>query len=119
MAHSELRRALDVLGAGKGASRVPLIADYYSFQSLPYYEKWHPARADLGRYRRFRAMTVNDVRVLLGKQKAPEAWVLVSRLEFVAPTRRLLIETCASLELVDIGEHHVLARCELAPIRGG
>lgn len=113
-AHSELRKILHALAAQPTTGRPPLFADYYSYQSLSFYETLHPnpPRTRLAhRFRLQRTMTVPDVERALRQSRDPEAWVLVSRQGFVEPTRALLHRHCASVVELDFGAHHLVARC--------
>jgi hypothetical protein len=114
MAHSELRHVLRRLEAEPTEGRPLLLADYYTFQCLPFYEALYPRahRSKLeARFRARRTMTVADVARALKATRDATVWVVVSRQGFVAPTRQLLYEQCQAVDEFDFGAHHLVARC--------
>jgi hypothetical protein len=114
MGHSEFRRALSVLNEHKTARRAPLLLDYYSFNTLPYYERLHPTRAGAFVRRAYGVKLVANLDFLkaaLARTRGT-SWVLVSRWDHVAPAHELTREACRSLQSFELGPHHLLVRCE-------
>jgi hypothetical protein len=114
MGHSEFRRALAVLSEQKAARRTPLLLDYYSFNTLPYYERLHPARAGAfvrGAYRVQLVANLELLKAALARTKGT-SWVLVSRWDHVAPAHELVRAACRTHQPFELGPHHLLVRCE-------
>jgi hypothetical protein len=115
MAHSELRHALKLLSQRQhpGGRREVLIADYYTNNTLPYYTRWHPSykqQPSLQQFRMDRALTLPQFRDKVTKARAP-VWVLVSREPDIKPIRAILSSACHNVEELNVGRHHLLARC--------
>jgi hypothetical protein len=113
MAHSELRHAARTLRERNSERRETLLVDHYSYHGLEYYARVHPERTKLSLRKRFKVRRSEDLQHLqraVLKQRG-EFWVLVSRLEFVAPMHSLLERECKHVEELRLGPHHLLAHC--------
>lgn len=115
MGHSEIEKAVKLLiERGSTTHRLPLFADFYSYNSLRFYERWHPRYGQQGLNQRYRirmTASVREVAAAVGKTRGA-AWILISRHDYVADARKKLSKACAKLEETDLGRHHLLARCE-------
>jgi hypothetical protein len=113
MAHSELRQAARKLRDHASERRAALLVDHYSYHGLEYYARVHPERSKLSLRKRFAVKRSEDLQHLqraVLKQRG-EFWVLVSRLEFVAPMRQLVGRECEQVKELELGPHHLLALC--------
>lgn len=117
MGHTHLRAALRILDESQTSPNAPkasLLADYYTYNSLEYYQKIHPTFSvthPLSHFRVTRFLSAQDLDKRLRRLRG-DAWVMVSMQGLVHPSRQTLKKHCARVEERDLGKHHLLAYCE-------
>jgi hypothetical protein len=115
MAHSEHGHAVvKLLEAAKGEPRLPLLADHYSFHTVAYYDRVHPIFKRYPLRARYDVQWNASLDVLLRSfaRSKGTVWVFISREDYVPPARQHLRAKCTQVIELDVGTHHLLARCE-------